>query len=103
MNIMEEKPVDDLFDGLEGKKVRITVEVLEDTAGMMNLSARVQDDRRGDSDRHQKGKEGENLKVKWKCESCGRVLYEEREVMLERYVTCPWCGGAMIEVKEVSK
>jgi len=31
------------------------------------------------------------------------VLYEEREVMLKRYVTCPWCGGAMIEVKEPSE
>ena len=30
MNIMEEKPIDDLFDGLEGKKVRITVEVMEE-------------------------------------------------------------------------
>jgi len=32
MNIMEEKVVDELFDGLEGKKVRITVEVMDNEA-----------------------------------------------------------------------
>ena len=30
MNVMEEKTVDELFDSLEGKKVRITVEVMEE-------------------------------------------------------------------------
>jgi len=37
------------------------------------------------------------MKVKWRCKSCGRTLLEEREVMLERYVTCPFCGGVMVE------
>jgi len=37
------------------------------------------------------------MKVKWRCESCGKSFFEEREVMLDRYVTCPWCGGVMKE------